>query len=697
MPLTSAVNTYGPYEIQHPTFSLADDPLDKARHTDGGLIPADDRLNQQFAEGIAEDAILEATIHTSEAVESTDRQIDNAYLASALCDGSSGCAAGGRDTCHEMHHPRSTREQGGVVFEGMGGKGGLHREGKRQIRTSPLPPPTALPSCQVGTGTCVAQPPAGSLIVSDAAAGLHQPENNMKENSADGSVCDATLSRNDGSSGRRPRPNGGSGDDRPVKTKRLHGSCTSRTPPVLESRTTLEADHHGFESGSRQNPPTPTPRRGTKRRNTADITLAQVIEHHMARRRLKGVVSSSQGSRVGSNSPRRSATAGQHVSSASNIRGTRQRSQVEWLSSADAAGAADTQSPASDGSAIVAAAWANGCVLPLTAVAAPHMRLVAPLLAAEPEGRRVVVRTAAAVAAAASILALPEHRLEVTGVCRDGLLLELHPKNEGKHGSGFLNQGKGSEIVGLLSTLAGQLQAAIDGLMALDLEFEMVQLPQGEAVDTMATSSSSVELLRWLNEGTATLLRLAPAPPSTGTSSVDEVPRGRDSPTLVDLRKAIAYQGGGVFLGIDCGLWPLLPRTGLLESFDVIVRPVVLPPLEIPIGGNRANRSRAVHLAVTLSNTGVYHGNSGSLRALHGGGYQSTRSNGDVAAADLSQLDASPLGCVPPTCTADGLTWREVTGLKCVAAVNRLALGSQKELDGKLQLSEGLLTAQVGG
>lgn len=610
---------------------------------------------------------------------------------------------------NELHPRRSNREGEGEPIEEVRGKGSLHREETRHIRTSSLPRRTESPSSQppasgsrkqVDTGTGTAPPTGSSLIFGDAGAGLHQPEENIKENPTIESVSGATLNRNGGDSGRGLGPNEGNGSDR----------------SVVEPRTKQTVDEGGFEGGPGQNPPTTSPlRRGTKRRHTADVSLSQVIEHHMARRRLKGVVSDPHGSLVRSNSRSRGASSGHHISSTPKTRGTKHRLNGKWRSSADAAGAgAAIQSPRSEGSTVVAAAWANGCVLPLTAAAEPHMRLVAPVLATEPEGRRVVIRTASAVAAAASILTLPEYRFEVTGVCRDGLLLELHPKDKGKHGKGPFVQGKRSEKMGLLSELAGQLQATIGGLVALDLELDMVPLPQGEAVDTIATSSSSVELLEWLNEGTTTLLRLAPAPPSTRASSADHVPRGGDSPLLVELRKALAHQAGGGVLGIDCGLWPLLPRTGLLGCFNVSVRPVVLPPPELTGRGNSTRRSPVVHLAVTLSDSGIFHGNSGSLGSLHGDGFQSARStdgllvantpneNGgaatsDVATADPSQFDVQPLGCVPPTCTSNGLTWRDVSGLKCVAAVNRLALGSQKELDGKIQLAEGLHTAQVGG
>lgn len=593
-----------------------------------------------------------------------------------------------------------------MVLEGIKGK-----------PTSPLPPPTTLPSYQppqsssrqqVGTATCVAPPTGSSQIFSDAGAGLDEPEETIKNTMTIGSPCEATLSKDDGGTGRGPRPHGGSGGDRSVEPFRLHGNRTSRTTTVLEPRTKQEVDEGGFEGSSRRSPPTSARRRGTKRRNTAVITLGQVVEHHMARRRLEGAVSGPQGSLVGSNSSRRSASSGKQISRAPRIRGTNHRLNGEWPSSADAA----AHSPKSDGSTIVAAAWANGRILPLTAAAAPHMHLVAPLLAAEPEGRRVVVRTVAAVAAAASILALPAHSFEVTGVCRDGLLVELNPTDGGKYGSGFLVQENRSEKLGLLSALAGQLQATIDGLVALDLEFDMARLPQGEAVDTMATSASSAELLKWLNEGTATLLRLAPTPPPTEASSADQLPRVGDSPALVEMRKSLENQGGGKFLGVECGFWPLLPRTGLLECFNVSVRPVMLPPLELTGGGHHAHRSPAVHLALTLSDSGIFHGDKiGSPVTLHGDGCQSTRPTGGLlvantrdtqggvgtsdAAADQPQL--LQLGCVPPTCTANGLTWRDVTGLKCVAAVNRLALGSQEELDGKVQLAERLHTAQVGG
>ena len=153
---------------------------------------------------------------------------------------------------------------------------------------------------------------------------------------------------------------------------------------------------------------------------------------------------------------------------------------------------------------------------------------------------------------------------------------------------------------------------------------------------------------------------------------------------------------------------PLLPRTGLLECFHAEIHPVPFPPSDFKAKGHRAGRSSTVHLAMILSDSGVFRGGNrggGPSVAHDEGGAQlpsSAFANASVpggavpnaAARSLRQLSAR-LCCVPPTRTEGGLAWREILGLKCVAEVSRLAFASKMELEGKIQLAEGLHTAQV--
>lgn len=614
---------------------------------------------------------------------------DTLLLESSLSDSCSGGTAIPNGQCHH----RGTREEGKRAFNGATGKERLQMRESSPSRASPLPSSAALsPNSQplqhgshqlCSTDACDALPIGGDRF-SDEGGESNQLENDFKEGSSTESVC-----HDDDDKGSHLRAE-----------DTLTGSRATRPPPGFEPPTVATLDERVSDRDVEQLT-SPPDRRGTKRQSAADITLAQVIDHHMTRRRLNGEASGCGRVGVNRNLSCARASSGETLTSADNARGKNHENR-KWPSAGAGHRAPNTQRSYSDRSSVVVAAWTNGCVLPLTQVVAPHMRLVAPILAPEPEGRRVVFHTAAAVAAQAVMLALPSHRFEVMGTCRDGLMLELHPKEEGLRCSDALDQ-QGEPA--FLSAGVERLRAAFNGLVKLDLEFDMVQLPYREAMDIVDTRSSSAELMQWLNEGTTTLVRLsAPSAPQPRRAlSVDQAPRGDG---LIELRKALAHPGGTPFLGVDCNLWPLLPSTGLLESFGVDFRPVVLP-LPEPISGGRGAHRSVIHLAVTLSDSGTSPGSkSDPLGGVQGGRHQPIRSTpgsestessviSTAAAVDLPQPDSSPLKCTPPTCTAGGLTWRHVTGLRCVAAVNKMALGSRKELEGKLQLAEGLHTAEV--
>lgn len=687
-------------------FSRADGPLNDDETSGSRRQPLDD--------GIEKYAKTAITTHALEAAAPVHG--GTTRLESAL-SGSSSWPAGDTVTSNKRNQLRGTRKEDSTTSNVV-----THEESLPTHEARPggaLPPP--LPSSTVhpprfqplqrdshdraGTGTRGALPTGSGGPSSDVGGGPNQPEEDSKEGSTTESVCDASLSSNDSGLDGSCRLNDSSEDGEVHAEDTLSGSRATRPSPGLQPRAGGKADERGSDRDVEQNKP-PPPRRGTKRHGTTDITLAQVIHHHMERRRLNGVESGRERVRVEGKLSGARASSSDHMASADNDESKNDHDLNGKRPSAGAASCdATTRGPSSECSAIVAAAWANGCVLPLTEVVAPHMRMVAPVLAAEPEGRRIVVHSAAAVAAGAAILALPHHRLEVSGTCRDGLLLELRPKEEGVRCKNSLDQREESAF---LSACAGRLQATFDGLVKLDLEFDTVRLPHGEAMDIMGTDSSSAELMRWLNKGTTTLVRLsAPrASPPVGASSTEQAPWGGD---LAGLKEALARQSGTPFLGIDCNLWPLLPRTGLLASFGVSIHPVVLPPSEPMRVGSRVRRS-VIHLAVTLSDSvtslGTRSDSVGGLQSikvppgLEVSGARGTTGSlvtSDAAAVDLPQPGASPLRCVPPTCTAGGLTWRHVTGLRCVAAVNKLALGSRRELEGQIQLAEGLHTAEVSG
>lgn len=675
--------------------------------------PDDDEASgssrQELGDGDEKDAKAAITTHAWEAAAPVQR--DTVHLESTRSD--SRCwPDGGAVTSSDQHRHRSPREIDNTTFNGATGKESLSMHEALPSRASPLPASTARSPKfeplqhgthqQADTGTWAALPTGSNGQLSDLGGRPNQPEDDLKESSSTESVCDSS---NDCNLDDDSKLNDGGADRRLHAEDASSGSCATRTPEGFEPLARDEADERGPNRNIEQNT-SPPARRGRKRNSTTDITLAQVIDHHLARRRMNEVASGRERIQVEGNSSCARASFGEHTASADNVGSKNHRHLKGKCPSAGAGScAAASQGVSLDCSAIVAAAWTNGCVLPLTEVVAPHMRLVAPVLAAEPEGRRVVAHTAAAVAAGAAVLALPDHRLEVTGTCRDGLLLELHPKEEVVRCSNSLDRRDKSAF---LSACAGRLQATFDGLVKLDLEFDMVRLPYREAVDTMGSDSSSAELMQWLNEGTATLVRLsAPcAPPRTGGFSFDQ------AQDLVELREALAHPSGAPFLGIDCSIWPLLPRTGLLAPFSVDIHPVVLPPSEPKRGESSAHQS-VIHLAVTVSDPRTFLGSrSGSLGGLLGSsshsirvtpGLEVSRARGttesvgasDEAVVDLLQPDDGRLRCVAPTCTAGGLTWKHVTGLRCVAAVNKLALGSRKELEGKIQLAEGLHTAEV--
>ncbi|CAN0424172.1 unnamed protein product [Ectocarpus sp. 12 AP-2014] len=580
---------------------------------------------------------------------------------------------------HELDR-RGSREEEGSRFAFKQDEGDVNRGDTRCSKTSALPPPTATPKLQrhPQAGTYVAPPTRSSPLFRDPAGGLDRSQQDSKGGSTRNAARYATPTSTDRGVG---RSRGLYGNYDGGRSGRINQRSCERT-----ARTSK-----GFESGTKKK--VAETRRGTKRRSTADVTLEQVIDHHMARRRLDGAANGPDGSRAGPHS--RIGNASSHSTGAG----------VDCLRDENLRSNGKRSSPCSisDGATLVVAAWSSGCILALTEAAAPHMRLVAPLLAGEPEGRRVVLRTAAAVATGAAKLALPRHRVEVTGVWQDGILLELCPAP--------LVEREEGEAPAPLSALAGRLQAAFDEIVAVDLEFDTVRLCHREALDQVDTGSSSEELLKWCNEGTTDLMRFAPMPFASHT--VDHVPGSvGDSLDLVELRKALARPDGSPFIGIKHGQWPLLPRTGLLRCFSVSIDPVVLPLPQPARGECRAHQEPADYLALSFSDSAVFN-TSGSPGVLRGDSYQSIGSSGgytgtnsqgsahnaigsDAAIADLPRLSGSArLECVSPTRTANISKWKDITGLRCVAAVNRLALGSPTDLEGKLLLAEGLHTDQL--
>ncbi|CAB1109387.1 unnamed protein product [Ectocarpus sp. CCAP 1310/34] len=639
---------------------------DARRHQDEsaqeGSDPTDCLVNQHCGKGAAEDA----TDAAHQEVESVGKQTDTISSTSTIV--------------HELDR-RGSREEKGPRFAFKQDEGNVNRGDTRCSKTSALPPPTATPKLQrhPQAGKYVAPPTGSSPLFRDPATGLDRSQQDSKGGSTRNTARYATLTSTDRGV---DRSRGCYGNYDGGHSGRINQRSCERT-----ARTSK-----GFESGTKKK--VAEARRGTKRRSTADVTLEQVIDHHMARRRLDGAANGPDGSRAGPHSSIGNASSHSTGAGADCLRGENLRSN----------GKRPSPCSVSDGANLVVAAWSSGCILPLTEAAAPHMRLVAPLLAGEPEGRRVVLRTAAAVATGAAKLALPHHRVEVTGVWQDGILLELCPAP--------LVEREEGEAPAPLSALAGRLQAAFNEIVAVDLEIDTVRLCHREALEKMDTGSSSEELLKWCNEGTTDLMRFAPMPFASHT--VDQVPgSGGDSLDLVELRKALARPDGSPFIGIKHGQWTLLPRTGLLGCFSVSIHPVVLPLPRSTSGEGYAHQEPADYLALSFSDSAVFN-TSGLPGVLRGDGYQSIGSSGgytgtksqgsarnaigsDAAIADLPRHNGSArLECVSPTCTADISKWKDITGLRCVAAVNRLALGSPTDLERKLLLAEGLHTDQLG-
>lgn len=634
---------------------------DARRHQDEsaqeGSDPTDCLANQHCGKGAEEDAT--ETTSTQEEVESVGKQMDTISSTSTMR--------------HELDR-RGSRQEQGSRFAVTQNEGDTNRGNTRCSKTSALPPPTATPKLQRHSqaSMCVAPPTGSSPLFRDRAGGLDRSQQDSKEGSTRSAARYATPTGTDSGRGR---------------SGRMHQRSCERT-----ARTSK-----GFESGTKKK--VAEARRGTKRRITADYTctLEQVIDHRMALSCFDGTATGPDGSRAGPRSRIGSASSDCRGAGTDRLLGENLRSN----------GKGPPSCSSSDGATLVVAAWSSGCIFPLTDMAASYMHVLAPLLATEPEGRRVVLRTAAAVATGTAKFALPQHRVEVTGVWQNGLLLELCPASHVEREEG--------EALTPLSALASRLQAAFDGVVALDLKFDTVRLSHGSALEKVDTGSSSEELLKWCNEGTTDLMRFAPMPFASGIPRVDEVPGGSgDSLGLVELRKALAHPDGLPFIGIKHEQWPLLPRTGVLGCFSVSIHPVVPPLPGSTRGEGCAHREPAAHLALSLSDSAVFN-TSGSPGALHSDGYQSVRSSdgytdasaqgsarnvvgSEAAIADLPRLRSSArLGCVSPTRTADCSTWRDITGLRCVAAVNRLALSSPTDVEGKLRLAEGLHTDQVGG
>lgn len=391
---------------------------------------------------------------------------------------------------------------------------------------------------------------------------------------------------------------------------------------------------------------------GLSRHMNTEITLAQVMDHHMARRRANA------------------------LNNRSTVSGDRDKS---FGGEGDGHGSSPSSVKVGlDPENVVAAAWANGEILPLSAAVAPHMRLVAPVLASEPEGWAIVVRTASAIAAGAIALSLPGYRLEVTGMSSERLMLELYP-------SADLHDGRDSPE---LCLFADRLQSAFRRLVALDLELDSVLLPHAEALKLLPSASSSAQLLQWCNNGTVNVLCLEPEPASDSPGGDTD---GSSMGSGIARRGA---QRGGQVLGLDCDMGPLLPRTGLLQCFEAEVYPLQSSmPAKAVSGGNCKSRSTNVHLELKLggapASVGVFQKTRSMADINRGKG--GTRAHEDVT---LSTGDAK-FPCRPRTCMASGFTWLEVIGLGCVADVNRLAIQSRRELEGKVLLAEGVHAAQV--
>lgn len=391
------------------------------------------------------------------------------------------------------------------------------------------------------------------------------------------------------------------------------------------------------------------------------FTLGQVMDHYMARRRSLEVGDASS-------------VAKGHVSPSHDRIGTQSggnmaRRGLDQRVEGDAGRPPPPQKTQPRPSTVVAAAWANGDILSLSTFVAPHMRLVAPVYASDPEGLAVALRTAAAVVAGASVTAIPGHRLEVVAMCPEGLLLELCPH---VHKDAFLRDDQ--EVPQEPSAYARLLHSAFRHLVSLDLEIDAVRIPHVEASDLLPPESSSVQLLEWANRGTATVLRLE-----------GEGGEGR-AREAVD---PIAEQAGQ-FLGLDFDMGPLLPKTGLLECFYVNIYGVQLPiRTKTVVSERRKKQLPNVHLMLSLSPL------TDDQWASRGAPTAQTNTISPAIGTVGSPSRHATLRCSPLTCTATGQPWRDVTDLKCVGSLNRMALHAREELKGKTLLAEALHATQA--
>lgn len=672
-------------------FSRADETPDDEESVHGGLRSADGMHTQHFSEEFARVSATKVavTADASGAVESADRQMSGVSSSPALSVASSSREANGKNVFNGADHGGCMPERGAVHAETKNEtslqKGDTRYSGKNSSAPpAPSSPdvqsPQREPRHQVGTGLCVDPRTGNTLLFSDGAGRLDEAHECFKESSTKDLACHAT-----------PRV-----DESVLEISPLIGGLegvvpSNQTPPsckrAAEASPDVEAEAtgNGFDGDASQTSSTPKLRRATKRQKSGDVDLGESVDPPMASQRLEERAPSSTGRGIERDSRCSNVAPVEMVARADTNRGSNDGSQ----------GKGPSMVSSSSNSAVGEGVCAKRRVSPPTGMTAPHDNLAAPILAHDPGGRRVVLRTAAAVAAGAAMLALPQYHLEVTGVCGDGLLLELCPKDGGK---GPLVQSSGVGTSAMLYSLADRFQAAFDGVVALDLQLHGVQLPHSEALKAVASGSSTEKLIKWDNQSTTSLLRLAPAPPSRGASSAGQAPGDAESIILLELRKVLECAGGTLFIGCDESSWRLLPRSGLLKSYKADIHPVVHPPIESTGGGSQASR----YLAVTLSDSRAAFHAGDSPRALCRDGGESTRSSNVVvsnaAIVGLPQLSSvARLACGPPTCTAEGLTWRDVTNLRCVADVNKLVLGPRTDLDNKLRLAEGLHSAQVRG
>lgn len=172
--------------------------------------------------------------------------------------------------------------------------------------------------------------------------------------------------------------------------------------------------------------------------------------------------------------------------------------------------------------------------------------------------------------------------MEVTAECLQGLLLELNSESATDTGAQRYTTDEQSLRPQMFASL---LQSAFRQLVARDLELDTVCLSQDEALDLFTPESSSAELIKWSNDSTTNVLRLE-----------DEAKGSREQePTSFSIERA------GQFLGLECAMGTLLPRTGLLECFDVEIRQIYPTPAAARVTDGACEwYASAVHLALIL-------------------------------------------------------------------------------------------------